>query len=340
MDFEKPSHRVRRSGRPGPSTLVPGGVPTTVTTDETDREAAGPDPLSLYLAEIGRRPLLRAEDEQRLGRAIDAGRRAREELGRTPTPERREALDALVAEGERAETTFVEANLRLVVSIARRYVRSGVPLLDLIQEGNIGLLRAVERFDHRRGLRFSTYATWVIRQAVGRAVANTGRLIRLPVHTGETAARARAAANRLEAELGRVPTTAEVAAATGLSPEKAGEALRNAELPLSLSSPFGEDGEGELGDVIADGHSTFGAVAASLLPYEVGRLLDKLSDRERCIIELRYGLGGAEPQSFLTVARQLGLGAEPTRTLHHRAIRKLRVLGDHGDVRELMRTTG
>lgn len=295
--------------------------------------------VALYLKQIGGRPLLTAAEEQQLAREIEVGRQAREQLeGAATLPtEARHSLEALTNKGERAAEVFVEANLRLVVSIARRYVPSGMPLLDLIQEGNIGLLRAVERFDHRRGVRFSTFATWLIRQAIVRAIANTSRLIRLPVRAGEVCGRVRSTAQSLESDLGRAPTTAELAAALGMTVERTAEVLRQAETPLSLSSPV-RGGEVELGEIVPDpAGSALDAILASLLPHQVARLLADLTERERVVVTLRYGLGDGEPQSLAAVGRRLNLSAEGTRSVQRQAIRKLRAVVERSDdARELL----
>src|SRR3954454_1664825 len=219
-------------------------------------ETADADLLRLYLNQIGRYDLLTREDEQRLGRSIDAGRAAARVLGDDPEGalpvDRRRELTAAVKAGQRASKSFVEANLRLVVSVAKRYRSSGFPLLDLVQEGNLGLIHALEKFDFRRGFKFSTYATWWIRQAITRAIANTGRTVRLPVKAGETVASVRRAQTDLESDLGRPPTLAEIATATGLRLGKVEEALTLAHEPLSMSETLTADGDTELGDLIED----------------------------------------------------------------------------------------
>ena len=286
---------------------------------------------SLYLRQIGGRPLLTAAEEQRLARLIEAGRQARKQLERDPpvSEEVRRRLAATAAQGERAEQAFVESNLRLVVSIARRYLHAGLPLPDLVQEGNIGLLRAVERFDHHRGVRFSTFATWLIRQAIVRAIANNGRLVRLPVRAGEVIARVLATARDLEDSLGRAPSTAELAAALGMSVDRTEEALRHSRLPVSLSSPLRGAEDMELGETIGDGErSPLDAVVASFLSGEIRRLLAhaSLNERERAVLVYRYGLDGGEPESFTAIGRRLDLAPDATRSVHRQALQKLRAV--------------
>jgi RNA polymerase sigma factor (sigma-70 family) len=282
----------------------------------------------LYLRDIGREPLLTKEEEASLARDIERGRTADEELRRHAavlTPERRRTLEKLAAVGERSRQRFVRANLRLVVSIARQWTRSGIPLLDLIQEGNLGLMRAVDRFDHRRGFRFSTYATWWIRQAITRAVANSGRLVRLPVHTGEALHRVLQELHRLEDQPGGPPSLNAVAAGSGMRPEQVSSLLRLAPLPVSISEPVGEEGR-ELGAVLADSSARTPADAAlaSLLPAEIERLLGVLSPRDRQVVLLRFGLSGDEPRSMDAIGKVLGLSVEVVRQSQARALRALR----------------
>jgi RNA polymerase sigma factor (sigma-70 family) len=213
------------------------------------------DLVRLYLTDIGQYPLLTKDDEVRLAQAIEAGREAEEELAKAPkglTAAKKRELRRGVIGGEQAQQTFVQSNLRLVVSIAKKYQASGLPLLDLIQEGNLGLMHAVEKFDWRKGFKFSTYATWWIRQAITRGIANTGRTIRLPVHAGDTLARVQKAQARLELKLGRPATLVELGIEVEMPEDKLVEALRFRAEPLSLSEPLREDGDAELGDVVED----------------------------------------------------------------------------------------
>ena len=283
----------------------------------------------MYLSDIGQYPLLTKDDEARLAQAIEAGTAAAKELdegGRSVSPARKRELRRLVRAGEEAERTFVQSNLRLVVSIAKKYQASGLPLLDLIQEGNLGLMHAVEKFDWRKGFKFSTYATWWIRQAITRGIANTGRTIRLPVHAGDTLARLQKARGRLELRLGRVPTLAELAVEVDLPVEKVTEALLVAAEPLSLSEPLRDDGDAELGDLVEDASavSPFDEAAVAMLPAEVERLLSGLDRREKEILTLRFGLDRGEPRTLEEVGAHFQLTRERIRQIEARAMSKLR----------------
>jgi RNA polymerase sigma factor (sigma-70 family) len=302
---------------------------TTRPEPSTSTAVSEGEVLRLYLDEIGRHALLSRADEQRLGAVIEAGRKAAATLADDESiPEdRRELLRALVAEGERATERFVAANLRLVVSIAKRYQASGLPLLDLVQEGNLGLMHAVEKFDFRKGFKFSTYATWWIRQAITRAIANTGRTIRLPVHAGETVSRVQKAQAGLEADLGRLPTLAELASETGLCPAKVDEALVHAYHPLSIFDPLTADGDAVLGDVLEDpdASAALEEVITASLPAQVIELLAVLDERERDVVCLRYGLDRGRPRTLAEVATACGLTKEGARQAERRALTKLRL---------------
>jgi RNA polymerase primary sigma factor len=286
--------------------------------------------LRLYLQEIGREPLLRKEDEVRLARAIAVGRRASMALTGAEdedllTPARRAALEESAAAGERAWDQLVRANLRLVVALARHWTGHGLSLLDLVQEGNLGLLRAVDRFDHQRGFRFSTYATWWIRQALSRAVANSGRLVRLPARTGEALTSVLRERNRLAEHPGGVPSLESLAAGTGLRPQQVSRLLQVAAEPVSISEPLGEGGL-ELGAAITDvtAPSPPDAVLTAMLPGEVERLLARLDGLDRKVISLRFGFEGDEPWSMEAIAGALGLTPKAVRQSHARALRTLR----------------
>ncbi len=299
------------------------------------------DLVRLYLSDIGQFSLLTKDDEARLAQTIEAGNEARRVLERdrgASDVAARRSLRLQVREGDAATRAFVQSNLRLVVSIAKRYQASGLPLLDLIQEGNLGLIHAVEKFDWRKGFKFSTYATWWIRQAITRGIANTGRTIRLPVHAGDTVTRIQKARHRLETLLGRPPTIEELSDDLELSVEKINEALRFAVDPVSLSQPLREDGDGELGDMVKDltTPSPFEAAAAALLPREVARLLESLDEREREVLRLRYGLDRGEPRTLEEVGDLFDLTRERIRQIESRALSKLRHPSTDTGARDLL----
>jgi len=298
------------------------------------------DLVRLYLTDIGQYPLLTKEDEVRLAQKIEKGVEAREKLSTSEklTAKEKSDLKRLDRNGARAEKKFVQSNLRLVVSIAKKYQASGLPLLDLIQEGNLGLMHAVEKFDWRKGFKFSTYATWWIRQAITRGIANTGRTIRLPVHAGDTLARLQKARTRLELKYGRPATMTELAADVEMPEDKITEALRFANEPLSLSEPLREDGDAELGDVVEDrgAASPFEVAATSLLPDEIARLLAPLDEREREILKLRFGLDRGEPRTLEEVGEHFSLTRERIRQIEARAMSKLRHPSSDTGARDLL----
>ena len=307
--------------------------------DRIDRDEE--DLVRLYLTDIGQYTLLTKDDEVRLAKAIESGKAAAEELANTKnvTPTKRRELRKAIREGEVAERAFVQSNLRLVVSIAKKYQASGLPLLDLIQEGNLGLMHAVEKFDWRKGFKFSTYATWWIRQAITRGIANTGRTIRLPVHAGDTLARLQKARSRLELKYGRPATLAELAKEVEMPEDKVTEALRFAAEPLSLSEPLREDGDAELGDVVEDrsAESPFEVAATALLPEEIQRLLAPLDEREREILRLRFGLDGSgEGRTLEEVGEHFNLTRERIRQIEARAMSKLRHPSSDTGARDLL----
>ena len=307
--------------------------------DRVDRDEE--DLVRLYLTDIGQYTLLTKDDEVRLAKAIEAGKEAVAEMAKikTPTATKRRELRKAIREGEVAERAFVQSNLRLVVSIAKKYQASGLPLLDLIQEGNLGLMHAVEKFDWRKGFKFSTYATWWIRQAITRGIANTGRTSRLPVHAGDTLARLQKARSRLELKFGRTATLAELAKEVEMPEDKVTEALRFAAEPLSLSEPLREDGDAELGDVVEDrsAESPFETAATALLPEEIQRLLAPLDEREREILRLRFGLGGSgEGRTLEEVGEHFNLTRERIRQIEARAMSKLRHPSSDTGARDLL----
>jgi RNA polymerase sigma factor (sigma-70 family) len=286
------------------------------------------DLVHLYLVDIGRHELLTKADEARLGALIEAGKAARAELesGAKLTAARRRQLKEAVRQGEEAAQAFIKANLRLVVSIAKKYQSSGLPLLDLIQEGNLGLIHAVEKFDYRKGFKFSTYATWWIRQAITRGIANTGRTIRLPVHAGDLATRVRKTRMALESQLQRTPRLDELADACGLTVGQLEEVLAYASDLASLDSQVGEDSDTELGELVADATAVDPMEAAldAVLPAELERLLAPLDEREREILRLRFGLDRGEPRTLEEVGERFNLTRERIRQIESRAMSKLR----------------
>ncbi len=299
------------------------------------------DLVRLYLTDIGQYPLLDKDAEVRLAQDIENSVAARDELAKPKkgmTVTRRRELTRAVQKGDSAHQEFVQSNLRLVVSIAKKYQASGLPLLDLIQEGNLGLIHAVEKFDWRKGFKFSTYATWWIRQAITRGIANTGRTIRLPVHAGDTLARVQKAQSALELKLGRPATLAELSAEVELDEDKVIEALRFRAEPLSLSEPLREDGDAELGDVVEDrsAESPFEMAATAMLPQEIDRLLAPLDERERDILRLRFGLDRGEPRTLEDVGEHFNLTRERIRQIEARAMSKLRHPSSDTGARDLL----
>jgi RNA polymerase sigma factor (sigma-70 family) len=295
-------------------------------TQHVDRTET--DLLRMYCSEIGRYSLLTKDDEVALAQQIEAGRAARDQLGTDTmlTPAARCELRRTECAGRDAQRIFVESNLRLVVSIAKRYRSSGVPMLDLVQDGNLGLIHAVEKFDWRKGFKFSTYATWWIQQAISRSVANTSRTIRLPLHIEDRLLLVHRTRAELEMKLGRRVTRAELAEALDLPEAKIDEVICHVDRPLSLHQPLGEDSSAELGDIVHDRTqpSPSDTALAALLPDDIGALLAALDDRERLIITARYGLDGDEPQTLHEIGRQLRLSRERIRQIEVRAMSKLR----------------
>ena len=293
--------------------------------------SASADLVRVYLREIGRVSLLTAADEVDLAKRVEAGVFAAERLSAIESdpridPDFRRDLLAVVGDGQRAKQRLIESNLRLVVSIAKRYAGRGLPFLDLIQEGNLGLIRAVEKFDYTRGFKFSTYASWWIRQAVSRAVADQARTIRIPVHMVETVNRILRAQRMLVQTLGRDPSAAEIAAQVDMPAERVEEIKRLAMEPVSLHSPVGEEEGSELGDLIEDSESVPPAelVSAGLLASHVEAVLTHLGDREREVVRMRYGLTDGEPRTLEEVGRAFGVTRERVRQIEAKSLAKLR----------------
>jgi RNA polymerase primary sigma factor len=286
------------------------------------------DPVRMYLQEIGRVPLLDAQQEVELSMQMETGRRAAEKLraGGEARPEERAILQRAQREGEKAQQRLVEANLRLVVSIAKKHVGRGMPLLDLVQEGNLGLMRAVEKFDYRKGFKFSTYASWWIRQAVTRALADQGRTIRVPVHMVETINKLAAVQRNLSQELGREPTIEEIAADLELEPARVSELRRIAQEPVSLETPLGEEDDTTLGDFVEDTEVEAPVRAASfkLLQEYLGVVLEELNERERQVLLMRFGLADGRIHTLEEVGQHFKVTRERIRQLETKALAKLR----------------
>jgi RNA polymerase primary sigma factor len=297
---------------------------------ESARKAATGDLVRIYLREIGRVPLLTAQDEVELAKAIEAGLFAEEKLQGSFTASDGNGtlmgeLSLIAADGLRAKQRLIEANLRLVVSIAKRYIGRGLVFLDLIQEGNLGLIRAVEKFDYTKGYKFSTYATWWIRQAITRAIADQARTIRIPVHMVETINKMARIQRQLHQDLGREATPDEIADEMGLHPDRVAEIQRIAQEPVSLQSPIGEE-DSDLGDFIEDADAVVPMEAAAfiMLQDQLERVLDNLSIREQRIIQLRFGLTDGHPRTLEEVGREFGVTRERIRQIESKTLAKLR----------------
>ena len=315
-DVEAPSRRSRPS--------------RTRTSDGGSSD----DPVRMYLKEIGRVPLLDARQEVRVAARIKRGIEASEHLAVLEESGEIDRLDLadlsrykrVVRDGDRASDELIRANLRLVVSIAKRYVGRGMVLLDLVQEGNLGLMRAVEKFDHTKGFKFSTYATWWIRQAITRAIADQARTIRIPVHMVEAMNRVKRVQRQMHQELKREPTVEELAAEVDEPVEKIREILRIGLGPLSLDSPVGDEDESNLGDFIKDENAAapIDVAARNLLASAVGDVLVELSDREQEVVRLRFGLEDGRPRTLEEVGRQFGVTRERIRQIEAKTLAKLR----------------
>ncbi|MBD0425182.1 RNA polymerase sigma factor [Streptomyces sp. TRM S81-3] len=323
-------HPVAGPEDPPAEALETAGAPEPAEPPPARAETSGPssDLFRQYLREIGRIPLLTAAEEVELARRVEAGLFAEEKLRLTPDLESRLALDLdrLVVMGRVAKRRLIEANLRLVVSVAKRYVGRGLTMLDLVQEGNLGLIRAVEKFDYARGYKFSTYATWWIRQAMSRALADQARTIRVPVHVVELINRVVRVQRRMLQERGYEPTPQEVAAHLDLPPERVGEVLRLAQEPVSLHAPVGEEDDVALGDLIEDGDATSPVESAAflLLREHLEAVLSTLGERERKVVQLRYGLVDGRPRTLEEIGRIFGVTRERIRQIESKTLNKLR----------------
>jgi RNA polymerase primary sigma factor len=297
------------------------------------------DLVRLYLNNIGRYPLLTQDEESELSKAIEEGHEAKEELARgDATGARRQLLLATAQRGDAASEQFIKANLRLVVSIAKRYQATDLPLLDLIQEGNLGLMHAVTKFDWRRGFKFSTYATWWIKQAISRGIDNTSRTIRLPVHAGDQVRRLLRVRQQLEGQMGRSPSSGELAEALSINERQVAELLKHGTETVSLDTRVGPDGESELGELVTDetAPSPFDVVTQTMLSGEVDKLLSVLDEREQEILRLRYGLDRGDPRTLEEVGVTLHLTRERIRQIERSALSKLRHPSAKSDSRDLL----
>ncbi|MEO8889324.1 MAG: RNA polymerase sigma factor SigB [Jatrophihabitantaceae bacterium] len=296
---------------------------------DLDEIAASADLVRVYLNEIGKVPLLTAADEVDLAKRIEAGLYATHLAGTTPklTAARKREMRALTVDGERAKDHLLRANLRLVVSLAKRYTGHGMPFLDLIQEGNLGLIRAVEKFDYTKGFKFSTYATWWIRQAISRAMADQARTIRLPVHLVEQVNKMQRMRREMSQTLGREVTHAELAVELDITEDRVRELIDLSRDLVSLDQTVGTDDDASLGDFIADDRATFAAeisVEEQLMRTQLHGVLDSLEAREAAVVRMRYGLDGGQPRTLDEIGREFKLSRERIRQIERETMAKLR----------------
>ena len=308
---------------------------TVSAADETDEPeqqvmvaGATADPVKDYLKQIGKVPLLNAEMEVELAKRIEAGLFSEEKLakGGRISPKMLEEYEWIAEDGRRAKNHLLEANLRLVVSLAKRYTGRGMLFLDLIQEGNLGLIRAVEKFDYTKGYKFSTYATWWIRQAITRAMADQARTIRIPVHMVEVINKLARVQRQMLQDLGREPTPEELAKELDMTPEKVIEVQKSGREPISLHTPLGEDGDSEFGDLIEDSEAIVPADAVSftLLQEQLHAVLDTLSEREAGVVSMRFGLTDGQPKTLDEIGKVYGVTRERIRQIESKTMSKLR----------------
>jgi RNA polymerase primary sigma factor len=301
---------------------------TARAEDDAARSAPTGDPVRMYLKEIGRVPLLSAAEEVDLAKRVEAGLFASEKLAtqRNIGIDLMRELELVERQGQLAKKRLIEANLRLVVSIAKRYVGRGMLFLDLIQEGNLGLIRAVEKFDYTKGYKFSTYATWWIRQAITRAIADQARTIRIPVHMVETINKLIRIQRQLLQDLGREPTPEEIGQEMEMAPERVREIQKLAQEPVSLETPIGEEEDSNLGDFIEDSDAIVPIDAASfiLLQEQLDAILHTLSEREKRVIQLRFGLSDGHPRTLEEVGKEFGVTRERIRQIESKTLSKLR----------------
>ncbi|WP_055494428.1 RNA polymerase sigma factor [Streptomyces sp. TP-A0356] len=324
---------------PGKGTEEPEGTENAgfVLSDEDEDDApaqqvaaagATADPVKDYLKQIGKVPLLNAEQEVELAKRIEAGLFAEDKLANADklAPKLKRELEIIAEDGRRAKNHLLEANLRLVVSLAKRYTGRGMLFLDLIQEGNLGLIRAVEKFDYTKGYKFSTYATWWIRQAITRAMADQARTIRIPVHMVEVINKLARVQRQMLQDLGREPTPEELAKELDMTPEKVIEVQKYGREPISLHTPLGEDGDSEFGDLIEDSEAVVPADAVSftLLQEQLHSVLDTLSEREAGVVSMRFGLTDGQPKTLDEIGKVYGVTRERIRQIESKTMSKLR----------------
>jgi RNA polymerase primary sigma factor len=320
-----------------PPEVVEDGTESFTLSDEDEEDApaqqvatagATADPVKDYLKQIGKVALLNAEQEVELAKRIEAGLFGEEKLnsGEKFAPKMKKELDWIAEDGRRAKNHLLEANLRLVVSLAKRYTGRGMLFLDLIQEGNLGLIRAVEKFDYTKGYKFSTYATWWIRQAITRAMADQARTIRIPVHMVEVINKLARVQRQMLQDLGREPTPEELAKELDMTPEKVVEVQKYGREPISLHTPLGEDGDSEFGDLIEDSEAVVPADAVSftLLQEQLHSVLDTLSEREAGVVSMRFGLTDGQPKTLDEIGKVYGVTRERIRQIESKTMSKLR----------------
>jgi len=335
VDLAKDLAEVKTEAKPGKSES---GETEAFEISDSDIEdepqqqvtvaGATADPVKDYLKQIGKVALLNAEQEVQLAKRIEAGLFAEEKLnsGMTLDPKLRRDLEWISEDGRRAKNHLLEANLRLVVSLAKRYTGRGMLFLDLIQEGNLGLIRAVEKFDYTKGYKFSTYATWWIRQAITRAMADQARTIRIPVHMVEVINKLARVQRQMLQDLGREPTPEELAKELDMTPEKVVEVQKYGREPISLHTPLGEDGDSEFGDLIEDSEAIVpsDAVSFTLLQEQLEGVLDTLSDREAGVVKMRFGLTDGQPKTLDEIGKVYGVTRERIRQIESKTMSKLR----------------
>ena len=325
------------TGKAGAEEPTEDGAQGFVLSDEDEDDApaqqvaaagATADPVKDYLKQIGKVPLLNAEQEVELAKRIEAGLFAEDKLANADklAPKLKRELEIIAEDGRRAKNHLLEANLRLVVSLAKRYTGRGMLFLDLIQEGNLGLIRAVEKFDYTKGYKFSTYATWWIRQAITRAMADQARTIRIPVHMVEVINKLARVQRQMLQDLGREPTPEELAKELDMTPEKVIEVQKYGREPISLHTPLGEDGDSEFGDLIEDSEAVVPADAVSftLLQEQLHSVLDTLSEREAGVVSMRFGLTDGQPKTLDEIGKVYGVTRERIRQIESKTMSKLR----------------